>query len=323
MIHATLGEIAEAIGGHVIGDRDLAIRGVGIDTRDDLSGRLFVAIHGERHDGHDHLEGAAVSGAVASLVDRVWLDRGGDAGGLPLVAVDDTVLALGRLAAIHRDRLKGRVIGVTGSAGKTTTRALLEAVLAPAGPGTASIRSFNNHIGVPLTLARRLAGRRLGGAGDGHEPSREIARLVETARPEIAIITGTGRAHLEGPRRRVRGRPREGDDPRRCRGGHRERRSPAILTELERRLDASTTILTYGLSDRAGTRGFSNERRVSRGAADPPRGTSRATSRLDGSHNAANAVAAMLVARRLGVADASIAAALATAIAAGDAIRPP
>lgn len=312
MIHSTLGEIAEAIGGRVIGDRDLAIRGVGIDTRDDLEGRLFVAIRGERHDGHDHLASAADAGAVASLVDRVWLDRGGDAGGVPLVAVDDTVLALGRLASFHRGRLAGRVIGVTGSAGKTTTRALLEAVLAPAGPGTASIRSFNNHIGVPLTLLDASPNDVWVVLEMGMSHPGEIARLVEMARPEIAIVTGTGRAHLEGlgdesAVAREKATILDGADL-----GIVNVDRPAILPELERRLDAPTTILTYGTVERAGTRILERTPRPGGGQRFATRDFEAGLG-LDGAHNAANAVAAMLVARRLGVADASIAEALATA----------
>ena len=312
MIQTTLGEIADIIDGGVIGDRAVLVRGVGIDTRADLTGRLFVPIRGDRHDGHDHLSGAAASGAVATLVDRAWLAEGRDSGGLPLVTVDDTVAALGRLAAVHREGFEGRVVGVTGSAGKTTTRALLERVLARAGTGTASIRSFNNHIGVPLTLLEADASDIWVVLEMGMSHPGEIARLVEIARPEIAIITGTGRAHLEGL----------GDEA----AVAREKATildgaglgivnvdrPAILSELERRLDTSTEILTYGLSNRAGIRILDRTPRPEGGQRIETEDF-RADLSLDGAHNAANAIAAMIVGRRFGVADEAIAEALAEA----------
>merc|ERR1711965_687573 len=117
---------------------------------------------------------------------------------IPLLVVADPIDALATLARHHRAAFQGTVIGITGSAGKTTTRAILEQLLVPLGRGTASIRSFNNHLGVPITILEASSDDawvvlEMGTSGPG-----EIAHLVGIARPEIAILTGTGRAHLEG-----------------------------------------------------------------------------------------------------------------------------
>ncbi len=312
MIRASLEDLANTLGGRMIGPRNLRVEGVGIDTRLDLSGRLFVPIRGERHDGHDHLEAAATSGAVASLVDRTWVQRGGDSGGLPLITVEDTVESLGVLAAAHRSNFQGRVVGVTGSAGKTTTRALLEQVLGNAGSGTASIRSFNNHIGVPLTLLEASPSDVWVVLEMGMSHPGEIARLVSMARPDIAIITGTGRAHLEGL----------GDEA----AVAREKATildgvgigvvnvdrPAILPELEHRIDAATEILTYGCSPRAGIRIQSRTPRPGGGQHLEVDGF-QCDLGLDGGHNAVNAVAAMIVGRLFGISDEAISASLETA----------
>ncbi len=319
MIERTLEEIASSTEGDVVpsAEGDRRIRGVGIDTREDLAGRLFIAIRGERHDGHDHLGAASAAGAAAAVIARSWLDAATTetlaAIGMPLVAVEDPIEALTTLAREHRGRLGGTVVGVTGSAGKTTTRALLEAVLAPLGRGTASIRSFNNHIGVPLTLLAadpddRWVVLEMGTSGPG-----EIPHLVSIARPEIAVITGTGRAHLEAL----------GDEA----GVAREKAAildgarvgivnvdrDAIVTELDARRAAGVEIVTVGVHARA-------ERRLIRRTPHADGGQRielddfAADLGLDGPHNAVNAVAAIEVARRLGVADAAIADALAEAV---------
>ncbi len=325
MIEATIAEIAEVVGGTVVppaGSDPVAagatlVRGVGIDTRAELASRLFIAIRGERHDGHDHLQSAKEAGAAAAMVAR---DRLHDVGneaiadvGIPLLAVDDTVAAMTELARRHRARLRGTVVGVTGSAGKTTTRALLEAVLAPLGPGTASIKSFNNHIGVPLTLLEASIDDRwvvleMGTSGPG-----EIPHLVSIAHPEIAVITGTGRSHLEAL----------GDEA----GVAREKATildgarvgivnvdrDAILSELERRRDTGIEIVTYGVDERADRRLIARIPQAG-GGQRLELDDFTATFALDGPHNAINAVAAIEVARRLGVSDLDIAAALATAV---------
>ncbi|MSQ90351.1 MAG: UDP-N-acetylmuramoyl-tripeptide--D-alanyl-D-alanine ligase [Phycisphaerales bacterium] len=176
-------------------------RGIGTDTRCDLSDRVFFALHGDRHDAHDHLLEAVRAGARILVVEeskwgRIRLS------GQPTAAVlvvDDTRKALQATARAWRQCLTGtRVVAITGSAGKTTTRRLIEGVLATKFRGSASPKSFNNDIGVPITLC---GGRRGDGyllAEIGMNAPGEIASLSALVRPEIAVVTMVGRAHLEG-----------------------------------------------------------------------------------------------------------------------------
>jgi UDP-N-acetylmuramoyl-tripeptide--D-alanyl-D-alanine ligase len=191
----TLGEAAAAIGARLQATEGSApgiwIDGVTTDSRGDCHGRLFVALRGERFDGHDYLRQAAEAGAIAALVDHEV-----DAG-LPLLLVDDCRLALGRLAAAWRDRIPARIIAITGSNGKTTVKEMVAAILSGAGKTRATAGNLNNDIGMPLTLlAARDEQFLILEMGANHHG--EIAYLTEIARPEVALITNAGRAHLEG-----------------------------------------------------------------------------------------------------------------------------
>jgi UDP-N-acetylmuramoyl-tripeptide--D-alanyl-D-alanine ligase len=128
-VNATLGEIASVCGGTLRGDPGLAVVGVSTDTRTLRAGQLFVAIRGEKLDGHTYLERAAQAGAAAALIDRDC------AAPLPTVLVADSVRALGALAAARRARFAGPVIAITGSNGKTTTKELCAQLLAGVGGG--------------------------------------------------------------------------------------------------------------------------------------------------------------------------------------------
>jgi UDP-N-acetylmuramoyl-tripeptide--D-alanyl-D-alanine ligase len=182
--------VAEATGGTLIGAApELALDGVATDTRRPMAGACFVALRGPRHDAHDHLAAARAAGASLALVDR-------DTGDLPRVRVDDTRAALGRLAAAWRRALGLPVIAITGSVGKTTSKELLRSILAARGSVAAAPSSWNNDVGLPLTL---LSARpehdalvaEIGTGGPG-----EIRALSEIARPDLAIITAVGHAHL-------------------------------------------------------------------------------------------------------------------------------
>jgi UDP-N-acetylmuramoyl-tripeptide--D-alanyl-D-alanine ligase len=185
-----LSDAVGRVGGRILG-RDTAFDGVSTDSRKPLPGRLFVALRGERFDGHDYLAQAAAQGAAAALVDHAV------EAGIPLWVVDDTRLALGRLAAAWRDKLPGRLIAITGSNGKTTCKEMVAALLGQAGRVLATRGNLNNDIGLPLTLL---------GAGDedylvlemGANHPGEIGYLTDIARPDVAVITNAGRAHLEG-----------------------------------------------------------------------------------------------------------------------------
>src|SRR5690606_29088525 len=121
------------------------------DSREIAPGGLFVAIRGESFDGHDFADKAIAAGAVAALVSRARADG---LSGLPLIVVEDALEGLFGLARFARDRSKARIVAVTGSVGKTSTKEAIRVALEPNGKTHASIRSFNNHWGVPLMLAR-------------------------------------------------------------------------------------------------------------------------------------------------------------------------
>jgi UDP-N-acetylmuramoyl-tripeptide--D-alanyl-D-alanine ligase len=173
------------------------MQGVATDTRENMRGKLFVALRGDKFDAHAFLADAAAQGAAAAMVDR----RAGAfarPAGLPLIEVGDTRIALGDLGRWWRGRLRSKVVVITGSSGKTTTRRLVDAALASTMKGSASPKSFNNDIGVPLTLlaAGSTDGYLVVEVGMNHPG--EISPLARMAAPNVAIVTMAGRAHLGG-----------------------------------------------------------------------------------------------------------------------------
>jgi UDP-N-acetylmuramoyl-tripeptide--D-alanyl-D-alanine ligase len=168
--------------------------GVSIDSRSVGAGDLFIALSGPRFDGHDFAEAAVRGGAAAAMV----TERPANAtDSTPLLIVDDTMAALTRLGAAARARTEARIIGVTGSAGKTGTKEALKLALTESGATHASTASFNNHWGVPLSLARMPADTEYGVFEIGMNHAGEIHALSELARPHVAIITTVEVAHLE------------------------------------------------------------------------------------------------------------------------------
>jgi len=174
------------------------VTGVSIDTRTIARGDLFVPLAGSRVDGHEFLSEAFRRGAAAALCDRAHysLLAGREPG--PLVVVDDVTAALQRLASAHRQRWSGWLIGVTGSAGKTTTKDLVAAALATAGPCLRTAGNLNNHWGVPLTLLELKPEHRTAVVEIAMNHPGEIAALAALAAPQAAVITNAGTAHLEG-----------------------------------------------------------------------------------------------------------------------------
>ncbi|HWB21201.1 MAG TPA: UDP-N-acetylmuramoyl-tripeptide--D-alanyl-D-alanine ligase [Phycisphaerales bacterium] len=198
MMELTAKDIERATGGVWMraareGER---VMGVSTDTREDLRGKAFFAIVGERMDGHDYAQQAAEGGARVIVVERECELKGGDAG---ILKVHNTRGALGDLARAYRRMLKGlKVIGVTGSAGKTTTKRLIHGALSQELRGTASPKSFNNEIGVPMTLLGASEGDAYVVAEIGMNQPGEIGALARMAQADTVVLTMVGRAHLEG-----------------------------------------------------------------------------------------------------------------------------
>lgn len=170
-----------------------AASGVSIDTRSLAPGDLFVALKAAR-DGHDFVAQALAQGAAAALVSRIPEGVAPDA---PLLLVDDVLAALQALGAAARARLRGRLVAVTGSVGKTSTKEMLRSALSGQGRVHAAEASYNNHWGVPLTLARMPADSDIAVIEIGMNHPGEIAPLARLARPHVAMITTVAAAHIE------------------------------------------------------------------------------------------------------------------------------
>ncbi len=208
----TLKEVIEATDGElVLGSLKKRVKGVSTDTRKVGKGDLFIAIKGDKFDGHDFLLQAVKNGAVALLVEAVphfrvgMTDRSAPGKrdgfeGAAVIKVKDTVKALGRLAQFHRRRFKVPVIAVTGSAGKTTTKEFTVAVLKKKFQVHFNKGTENNHIGVPLTLLGLKRSHEAVVLEFGTNHFGEIAWLAEISDPMVAVFTNIGASHLAGLR---------------------------------------------------------------------------------------------------------------------------
>ena len=185
----TASEIAAATGGSA--SAEFAVTGVTFDSREVGPGDLFLALKGEATDGHKFLDGAFAAGAAGALVSEPT-DQ-------PNVKVGDTMAALNDLGVASRSRTDARIIGVTGSVGKTSTKEALAAAIARANKGAVhrSVKSYNNHTGVPLSLARMPAASRFGVFEMGMNHAGEIAALTRLVRPHVALVTAIAPAHIE------------------------------------------------------------------------------------------------------------------------------
>ena len=314
----SLAEIAQAVGGTVGGgDPSLrvAVDRTAVDSRAVEPGGLFVAVDGERVDGHDYVAAAVAGGAVAALVAREVPE--------PHVLVDDPVPALGRLARGHVDALLPglAVVGVTGSSGKTSTKDLLAAVLEPLGPTVAPRGSLNTEVGVPITAlgadptTRHLVVE-MGARGLGH-----VAELCRITPPRIGVVLNIGAAHageFGSPEATARAKSElvtalpsgadggvavlNADDP-----------LVAAMSEV-----TAARVVRFGLGPDADVRAVdvrldgSGRPTFSLRAGD--RDPVEVTLPLHGAHNVSNALAAVAVGLELGATPAGVAAALATAV---------
>ncbi len=171
-----------------------AASGVVIDSRRVTAGDLFVALPGERVDGHDFVAAALEKGAAAALVDHKPADVADDA---PLLVVDDVLQGLARLGAAARARSAARIVGVTGSVGKTGTKESLARAFSTAGEVHASAGNLNNHIGAPLSLARLSSTADFAVLEMGMNHAGEIAPLSRMIRPHVSIVTNVSPVHIE------------------------------------------------------------------------------------------------------------------------------
>jgi len=186
----TLSELAGMVDGRLIG-ADHPFDGVSSDTRTLRAGELFVALHGPNFDGHEYLQAADERGAAGALVEHTAET------GLSMVEVADTLLGLGRFGQQWRLRSPARVVGITGSNGKTTLKEMTAAILARRGAVLATHGNLNNQIGVPLTLSR-LRDEPFAVIEMGANHPGEIDYLSGLVCPDVAVLNNAGRAHLEG-----------------------------------------------------------------------------------------------------------------------------
>lgn len=189
----TAADAASAVGGRCSGD--WAATGVSIDSRTVAAGDLFIALRGPHHDAHGFVAAALQDGAVGAIVERT--PEGIDSDDPRLVRVDDSMVALTALARFARSRSAARIVGITGSVGKTSTKEALRLVLSAQGKTSASRGNLNNEIGTPLSLARMPADCKFAVLEAGMNHSGELRTLAELIRPDVVVITNVEPVHIE------------------------------------------------------------------------------------------------------------------------------
>jgi UDP-N-acetylmuramoyl-tripeptide--D-alanyl-D-alanine ligase len=191
MIHMSLSQAAELLQCAAL-QSDLAFTGITSDSRSITPGMLFAALPGQTFDGHNHVEQAMNAGAVGALVSQeVDAD-------LPLLQVPDVLAALGTLAGYWRAECSAKVVGITGSNGKTTVKEMIASILKQQGEVLATEGNFNNELGLPLTLFKLSKSHDYAVIEMGASNPGDIAYLASIARPDIGIVTNIGPAHLQG-----------------------------------------------------------------------------------------------------------------------------
>ncbi len=197
MMPIDINQIVKIIDGRLIrGEAAGSVDGVSIDSRTIKAGDIFFAIRGEHFDGHDYARGAVQKGASCLVLNHA-IDLPAESSGA-VILVDDTIAALGKFAAWYRQQIRATVIAITGSAGKTTTRQILYQVLSEFYRCRQAPKSFNNNIGVPLTILSTEPEDEILLLELGTNAPGEIAELTDIAKPDAAVITFVGPAHLEG-----------------------------------------------------------------------------------------------------------------------------
>jgi len=311
-------EVAQATGGTATAEGHV-FSGVSTDSRSIAAGELFVALKGERFDGHAYVREVLARGAAAALVEHGWAEAHGQ--GLPLVHAADTRLALGSLGGHWRRQFSLPLIGITGSNGKTTVKEMCAAImreherrdeLDPAEVVLATTGNLNNDIGLPLMLLRLTAGHRAAVIEMGMNHPGEIRYLAQRARPTVALVNNAQRAHLAGlgtltDVARAKGEIFEGL----AAGGIAVVNADDPHAGLWRQLAAGRTVLSFGMEAAAEvratarTRGFACEIALS-----APQGRVEFELPVPGRHNAMNALAAAAACLAAGVSLGTVAEAL-------------
>jgi UDP-N-acetylmuramoyl-tripeptide--D-alanyl-D-alanine ligase len=303
----TITQVADALGTRQgAGLNALArLAGVSIDSRAIRTGELFIAIHGPRHDGHDHVASALERGAIAAVVAVAQLPRYADGVRDRCIAVDDTFEALKQLARAVRESWGGKIAGVTGSVGKTTTKEILAALLGAKLRVLKSEGNLNNEYGLPLTLFRLEETHQAAVLEMGMSRRGELARLAAIARPDVGVVTRVSPAHLEffASVDEIAMAKRELIE------GLNGRESTAVLNADDPRVAAFGAaapgrVLTYGIEKPAFFMAQEIENRGALGSAFDyvsPEGRVRLELNVPGRHAIANALAALAAASVWGI----------------------
>jgi UDP-N-acetylmuramoyl-tripeptide--D-alanyl-D-alanine ligase len=298
----TIAQVAEALGTRPGKGLNPVARlaGVSIDSRTVRAGELFIAIHGPSHDGHDHVASALESGALAAVVAEAQLHRYTDAIKERCIAVGDTFEALKQLARAVREAWGGKIAGITGSVGKTTTKEILAALLGAKLRVLKSEGNLNNEYGLPLTLFRLEETHQAAVLEMGMSRRGELARLAAIARPDVGVVTRVSPAHLEffSSVDEIALAKRELIE------GLNGRESTAVLNADDPRVAAFGAyapgrVLTYGIEKQAFFMAEDIEDRGALGSAFDyvsPEGRVRLELNVPGRHAVANALAALAAA---------------------------
>src|SRR5579872_2591567 len=195
----TITQVADAVGARASAGLDPVARlaGVSIDSRTVRAGELFIAIHGPSHNGHDHVESALGRNAVGAMVAESEAERYSEAVRAKCLVVADTFVGLKQFARAVREAWGGKIAGVTGSVGKTTTKEILAALLGARLRILKSEGNFNNEYGLPLTLFHLDETHQAAVLEMGMSRRGELSRLAEIARPDVGVVTRVAPAHLE------------------------------------------------------------------------------------------------------------------------------
>jgi UDP-N-acetylmuramoyl-tripeptide--D-alanyl-D-alanine ligase len=188
-----LEQMTRIVDGRICGIKtNISLSSISTDSRNIEPGALFIPLRGDHFDGHDYISQAVKNGAAACLSEEIV-----EGLSVPVLCVDNTLKALGDIAAAYRLQLNGPLVGITGSVGKTTTKEMLASILTQVAPGLKTAGNFNNLIGLPLTLMRIEKKHKWAVIEMGTSALGEIERLTKIARPSLGIITNIGAAHLE------------------------------------------------------------------------------------------------------------------------------